>query len=682
MRITYSWIKEFLEITMSPDKLAASLTMAGLSVASLERVGDEWVYDIEVTSNRPDWLSVRGIVHEVAAVTGARFKKTVPRPTSHVRTGKSRSADGFSLRIDDTKGCGLYWGGLLRNVKVGPSPAWLKNRLEALGVRSVNNVVDITNHEMLEFGQPLHAFDFDKLDGGAIVVRRARANEPIVLIDGTEKKLTGDILVIADQKKPVAAAGIMGGRDTEVSDKTANILLESAYFDPVTVRRGARCLGLGSEASYRFERGVDVATVRTAFEKAITRIVEVTGASFVGARAVGSAKPPAPRRIIFDLAQASDVLGMEMKAVEATNCLKRLGFSVKKKGKLFEAIAPAFRRDIRAKEDIFEELARIKGYEEIPLTSPSIKPFVYHAPVVLSLEASARRAMTGMGFKESLTYSLTNEAEYKKLGLSVPDDALLLENPLSQEYHILRTTLAPGLLGCVALNISRGNRDLEIFEVARTYRLGKETVTLGAALAGRRRNSWEMASSCYTFFDAKGMIEALLASLGIVDFSFVASQRPFADKIACVDIFIGSATAGYIALLSQAAKREEGIKTKDDIFLAELDLEEAAAARIPRRAYKPLASVPSIHRDISLIAGPGSPFARLEALVKKVAGDVVRSVALAGLYEGKEIPQGHVGLTMGVDYGVANKTLTDAEVNSLHQRVLEALVQECGVVLR
>lgn len=685
MKISYAWIKEFLDITMSPEKLASALTMAGLSVASLEKAGEEWVYDIEVTSNRPDWLSVRGIVHEVAAVTGAKLRKPVTRHQTPA-TGKSNKkvSAPFSLRIDDAKGCGLYWGGLLKDVKVAPSPAWLKGRLEALGLRSVNNVVDITNHQMLEFGQPLHAFDFDKLSGGGIVVRRARLGESIALIDGTQKKLSPEVLVIADEKKPVAVAGIMGGRDTEVGASTKNILLESAYFDPVLVRRGARSLGVASDASYRFERGVDVATVRAAFERAIRMIVDVTGATFICAHCAGSMKPPAPRRIVFDMAESRQVLGMEMKDTEAVDCLRRLGFGVtKKKRDVFEAIAPVFRRDVKIKEDIFEELVRIKGYENIPLTAPSIKPFVYHVPAVRLVEARARQALVGMGLKEIVTYSLTHESAYKRLGMNVPENALFLENPLSQDYHILRTTLAPGLLGCVATNVNRGRRDLEVFEVARTYGASDERAMLGVVLAGRRRSSWETQSAPYTFFDAKGIVEVLAKALGAGGISFAASQKPFADKSSCVDILLGSDdAAGYVARMTSVAKKEQGIKIKDDIFIVELDLEKVAKRAQVRRSYAPFANVPSIHRDISLVTGPQAPFARLCSHILKMGGGVVRSVALGGVYEGQEIPQGRVGLTIGVEYGMQDKTLTDAEVNAVHEKLLASLVKELGVVLR
>jgi phenylalanyl-tRNA synthetase beta chain len=439
MKVTYSWLKEFVDVRLAPEVLGERLTMAGLSVAALDRVGDDWVYDIEVTSNRPDWLSVRGIAREVAAITGAKLKKASKGEGRRKKEEKTKTAASFLLSIENPKDCPLYCGTLIAGVKVGPSPQEIVRRLEALGVRPVNNVVDITNICMLECGQPLHVFDFDKLARSSIIVRRAKAGEKLVLLDGAEKNLTKDVLVIADAAQPVAIAGVMGGHDAEVTAATKNILLESAVFDSVVVRRGARILGVATDASVRFERGVDAAATKTASDRAAEMILDVAGGEISAAKMAGHQNPGKNKKLLFSLREARESLGLALPTAKTKNILINLGFGVRpKKGDVFEVTVPAARRDVKIKEDIVEEVARSVGYDRIPLTAPRIKPFVYEAPAIQRVVTVARKFLVAAGCKEAVTYSLVSDDDYKRSLIDGAGEALALVNPLSVDARLLR----------------------------------------------------------------------------------------------------------------------------------------------------------------------------------------------------------------------------------------------------
>jgi phenylalanyl-tRNA synthetase beta chain len=722
MKVSYSWLKEFVDIKISPKELAEKLTMAGLSVASLDQVSGDWVYDIEVTSNRPDCLSVRGIVREVAAITGAKLarwpvgllvrsnknkKNRITGPPFDAghgfqpwalaqdsaqgagakgATGSARGApqaNRLTIKIDDKTGCRAYYGNLITGVVIGPSPEWLKKRLEVLGLRPVNNVVDITNYCLLEFGQPLHAFDFDKIGSAEIIVRRAKDGESLVLIDGSEKKLDRTLLVIADSRRPLAAAGIMGGRDSEVSLVTKNVLLESACFDPVVVRRGTRALGVSSDSSYRFERGVDRGTVKTALDQATRMICDLCGGELGVSKFQGARLAFTKRKIIFDSAKAKDILSLDLLARDIKNILEKLGFGVKprKKG-VFEIIVPDFRRDVTTSEDITEEIARSYGYDKIPLTAPQIKPFSMETPKAQILEKRFKALLVSMGLKEVITYSLTSRQDYEKSSLLIPEDAASLENPLSQDYQILRTTLLPRLLQCAAFNINHNNIDFEIFESAHIFKEGKESLCLGILLCGARRSSWTKESRAYTFFDLKGIVESLFKESKIRDYGWKLADIGLARQGAGASIVVANNPAGVLAQVSEAVKRAWGIKTKEDIFVAELLIEELLPHSDLKKNFSPIAAMPSIWRDISLLVGPSVSYAKIKEAVRRQAKGYLKRISLADCYQGKEVPKGHLGLTISLEYGSDQKTLTEAEVNPVHQAVLGVLKNELSLTLR
>ncbi len=678
MRVTYSWLKEFVDIKIPPEKLSERLSMAGLTVASLDQVGGDWVYDIEVTSNRPDWLSVRGIAREVAALL-----ETKMRLMPHKAIKGPSKTDDFSIEIKDEADCRLYYGALVRQVKVGPSPEWLRKRLETLGLRSVNNVVDITNYCLLEYGQPLHAFDFAKIQGASIVVRRAGDKEELSLIDGTTKKLTPQVLVIADRHHALAAAGIMGGKESEVSSATRDILLESAVFDPVLIRRGARLLGVATDSSYRFERGVDIPTVRLAAERAVQMLCELCSGTFVAVKQSGSARAGVFQKISYDIRDAREILSLDIKDNEAVRILGHLGFGVRRAGRGKLAIeVPGFRRDVKSKEDITEEIARIYGYDKIPLTHPSIRPFAMEKPAVWRLEALVKEQLVRMGLKEVITYSLGSPEDYKKTSLEIAKDALCLENPLSQDCSLLRSTLVPSLLACAASNLNKGNVDFEIFESASVFEGHRETVSLGVLLCGNRRSAWSKESQRYSLYDLKGIVEDVIRISGAGSPALENASRAYFEPQTGGHFVVGQKTVACFGKVAETVRRNWGIKAKKDIYLAEVDIAALASLAYFRKLFKPLAQTPSILRDISVLAGPGVRYGRIESLIRKKAEGFLRRVCLADLYQGKELPRASAALTISLEYGCDDRTLTDAEINPVHQSVLDGLTGELSLTLR
>ena len=681
MKISYSWIKEFAEVKQGPQELAESLTMAGLSVASLEAISGDWVYDIEVTSNRPDWLSVRGIVREVAAITGAKFKKQDDRKSKGKKNLKQAACGlkSLSVSIDDAKDCGLYYGNLIVGVKVGASPEWLKKKIETVGLRSINNIVDITNFCLMEYGQPLHAFDYDKLTGGEIRVRRGREGETLTLIDGSEKKLTPAVLVIADAKKPVAIAGIMGARDTEVSLSTVNVMLESACFSGLVVRRGTRVLGVATDSSYRFERGVDIVTVKTALDAATQMICELCGGALCLEKRAGKEKEASARKIAFRLARACDILSVKISLGEAKSILEKLGFGVKRKPQdILEVSVPSFRRDVKIEEDVTEEIARVYGYEKIPLTTPQIRPFAMAAPKVQKLEPVVKNILLKAGLKEAVTYSLMSDEHYAKSMLGQSTPGLVLENPLSSEYRCLRTTLVPSLLECAAYNVTHNNPNLELFEMARVYDLNTEKRTLGILLCGARRATWQNETKVYTLFDLKGILEVLLQELKICGVSVERAATSWLDS----RIMSGPKLLASFGQVPETVKKNWGIKSKEDIFVAEIPLDTLAESAVLKKVFRPLATTPTISRDISVLAHDETSFADIKKLIKERSSGYLKKVGLIECYQGKEVPKGYRGLTISLEYGSDTKTLTDAGINPVHQNILESLVKELSLTLR
>ncbi len=701
MRVSFNWLKDYVDIRISPEAVAEKLTMAGLEVTSLTRIDADAIMEIEVTPNRADCLSIIGIAREVAAICGKKLK--VPKIPSF----RGKSGVGASIQIQDKRQCLRYLGRVIKNVKVGPSPEWLSQRLEAMGIRAVNNIVDISNFCLLEFGQPLHAFDLDKLQGQRIIVRTAREGEQIVTIDGVKRNLDKTMLVIADRFNPQAIAGIMGAKVSEVNEATTNILLESAYFNPLNIHNTSRKLGLATQSSYRFERGVDLEGVSLASSRATELIQKLARPDKGKARGVvigklidKGKKGSERNRVRLRFTEVKQCLGVEVSPAQIREFLRKLQFSIVRKSKEGLTVdIPTFRQDISRETDLIEEVARLYGYDKIPLNISQLTPNLSYTGrrELFSEETyeSVRHILASCGLNEIITYSLISRQALRKLELPL-DNTITIENPLSYEQEILRPTLLVGMLNTLLTNINRKNMNLKLFELSRMYvrtdrRVAKEFTNLCIGIAGKRSESWLQKPGEYSFFDLKGMVEILLNKLGVENFRFSEAESPLFISGRCANVLLAPLDSNHLTGLGEKSygflgelKKEilERIDISCPVYVGELTLHSLLAYIRRERRFAPLARFPSIERDISLIAPQEVRSDEIVSLVKKIGREQVTKVTLFDQYFGEQILQGFRGLAYSVEYRSRERTLTAEEVDKLHHQIRQALAEELKVQLR
>ncbi|MCU0650642.1 MAG: phenylalanine--tRNA ligase subunit beta [Candidatus Omnitrophica bacterium] len=670
MKITYNWIKEFVDLDISATELADKLTMAGIEVKAVEPRAGDFVYEIEITSNRPDWLSVLGIAREAAAVTGKKLKKSAL--AINAKKSKASAADSWKVNIEDRKDCFIYTAKLLTGLAVGPSPDWLKNRLELVGCRSVNNAVDITNYCLYELGEPLHAFDADALVQGSIGVRRAKPGEKIVTIDGQERKLDNNILVIADANKPVAVAGVMGGKDTEVTEKTKNVLLEAAIFHPVVVRRGRQALGLQTDASYRFERGIDPDMVEIASMRCVELMQRLCGASLRSANSSPAMKRAA-KTVAFSAQDVNSILGVSLSADKISKILESLGFSVRKKAKSSFAVSvPGRRQDVNAPVDLVEEVARIYGFDRAPSSLAAVK-LQSEGDDTYRRIAGIKTLLNSLGLDEVITYSMTDSASLA--GYWEDEKALAaIANPLSEEQELLRPVLMPAVCRSVAYNLRQQQDYVGIFEIAKTYRLNNgrlaEEYHLCAAVCGSKPVWLEAQKKRLVdipgFLHLKGIASGLFDRCGISAYSFNAVGPQL------VEISIAGKPAGIMRKLSSQMLDRLEIKNKD-VYAFEIALEPLLKGFGAARRYEPMSKYPGISRDISIVVTDDIQTAQLVEHIRQHGGELLEKVQISDFYKGKPIPEGRKNLTISCFYRSNSRTLQESEVAQKHGAVIEFL---------
>jgi len=658
----------------------------GQSISEVTGVED-LVFEIGITPNRPDCLSILGVAREAAALFHSDIK--CPEPGIN----GSKGLDSVSITIEDPELCTRYVGAEVDGVRVAPSPGWLARRLLACGVRPINNIVDVTNFVLLELGQPLHAFDLDTLKGKAIVVRRAKKGEKIVTLDGKERELSEGMLLICDAERPVAVAGVMGGLDTEVTEKTNNILIESAWFAPSSIRRTAKALKLPTEASYRFERGVDPQLQKKAALRAAELIMELAGGSFRGIKDENPV-PFSPARVSFRPDRINRLLGTQIPAQEMCQILKRLGFIVEEKEGSYETIPPSFRADIKAEEDILEEVARCHGFSKIPTSSP-VATLIVERPVSFRpFLNSVRREMKGQGLSEIISYSFIGPSELKGINLKAQDErmkAVRLMNPLAEDQSIMRTSLVPCMLSTISRNIRRRNLQLSLFEVGAVFIdqgpgvIPAEFQRCCAAMTGRRfPKSWAWPEREADFFDMKGTVENLLFSLGCKDFVFEPAPsdkiEPFYEEGTQLNIMAGKSMVGTIGQVHLGVAKAFDISQK--VFLADLSLDVLSKVVTSRKVFVPLDRFPSVERDLSIILDDSVRAQEvLDFILEKATTELV-SFYMFDVYKGKQVPKGKKSLGIHFVYRAKDRTLSEEEVEAMHRPLQEAILKEFGGVLR
>jgi phenylalanyl-tRNA synthetase beta chain len=677
----------------------------------LGRTRSDVVYDLEITPNRPDLNSVIGIAREISAVTGSPLKL----PQIKLNESGNRVEELVAVRIEDAELCPRYTARVVRGVKIAPSPDWLKSTLEKVGIRSINNVVDVTNYVMLETGQPLHAFDYHllaKAGGGVcptIVIRRAGEGEKFMTLDGQERALNNQMLLIADEAKAVALAGVMGGQNSEINLNTADVLIESACFKPQNIRATSKKLELRTESSYRFERGADIGICDWASQRAAQLILETAGGTL--AQGVVDAYPKAfePKQISLRHTQTDAVLGIAVPMEQQIESLQRLGLEIATAAGIGPSTGmrmphttvfrvPSFRVDLKREIDLIEEVARLYGVDKIPATAPRGATGANPYDAVHDQLADARRILTGLGLFEAQGQTLISNTAAK---LMAGDALVPLSNPLSSDMNVLRPSLLPGLLDALRHNLSRKTYDVPLFEVGRVFnvaqasspassagvspadRTTREERRVAIALTGQRASlfwSGEGRDAKFDVNDLKGLLEEFLEQFGLRGVTYARRPESTALYLESATIHLGKFQLGEFGQLLPPLARQYDLR--DAVLLAELNLDLLLARRNPAKSFRPLPAFPAIRRDVAMILPEATTHEAVFQVVKQAKPANLETTELFDVFRGKNVPPGQKSMAYAFTYRHAERTLTDAEVNAAHEKLVAQLKQRLQAVVR
>jgi len=670
MKISLEWLRDYITIDRSAEQIAEILSDLGLPCEGIEYRGDDAVIDVEITSNRGDCLSYIGMARELAVATGAELKV----PAVKLDESDKNVAESVSVRINEPDLCGRYTARVIEGVRVGPSPAWLSRRLEAVGLRSVNNVVDATNYAMMETGQPPHAFDCARITEGKIIVRRAAAGERIVSIDGTQCQLSPDMLVIADARGPVAIAGVMGGLETEVNDATTAILFEDAYFDPVSVRTTSRKLCLPSEAAFRFERIVDIERVDWASRRTCQLIVQVAGGRV--ARGVVDAYPkkPAEKKVTLRLSRLNKLFGLEIPAQTATRILSALGFEPKATDGMMNCTVPSWRSDVYREVDLIEEVARVHGYDHVP-TERKIRIDVVGVDGRQRLVQSVGRYLNGAGFYETVNVSFVDDVVAELFVQGASARHLSVTDVSRKHANLLRQTLIGSLLGVLKTNMNAKNLPCRIFEIADTF--VPAAGQAGALPIQKNR----LALVCDSEFrDLRGVVEGLITNIDRdADVIFTPADLMWAEPGA--EIWLNSQRIGTAGVVSANAKKRLDLKDVD-ICAAEIELDALLALAAAPARVRPVPRFPAIQRDLSLVVDETVRWSQIMEAVGAKMSPELQDVRFVGIYRGKGIPSGKKSVTLSLCFRDEDGTLTHETVDRLEAAIVGSVGEMTGAELR
>ena len=693
MKILYEWLSEFVAVKATAADLRSRLSLAGVAIDSIEETGEGPVLDAEVTANRPDCLGLYGIAREVAAIY--RLNVNPLRPA--IRESAEKASSVTRVEIESPDLCGRYTARILRGVKVGPSPDWLRRRLEAIGQNSINNVVDVTNYVMFELGQPMHAFDLEKLAEKRIVVRRARAGEKLKTLDGADRTLTKDMCVIADASRAVGIGGVMGGAESEIGFATRNILVESAWFDPISVRRTSKALGLRTEASYRFERGADPEMADLASRRAAELIQKVAGGELLeGAVDAYPGRTPAVK-IEFSREELLRVMGADIPDRDIEEILSALGFHPMRNddnrgsaGSLlatWECRRPSWRQDVSRGIDLIEEVARHYGYEKFPPRLPPAKQPAQRLPHADAIDRLRERVI-GLGYQEIVEIPVVDaqrDAIFRPEGLK----PATIGNPLAENASMMRSTGIVSMIGAIEWNLNHGRRDLRLFEIGKTYEMQNgepvETPVLTVGLTGlAHEKTIYGAAREFTFADLKGDLDRI-ASLG-GGASWQKSAHAWLAPGKSADFSFAAAAKATGGTAGQLARRvADQLKLRQDVFIAEIRLDSLVAATeaaSATRRFVPLPRFPAVERDFSLVLADGVSFAQVEEAIQSLAIPEVERIEPADLFRGGQVGSGKFSLMIRVIFQSAQSTLTDAQIADHSARIVAALEKGLGASLR
>jgi len=693
MKVLYNSLKEFVDVKAAPADLKARLSLAGVAIDSVEESAAGPVLDAEVTANRPDCLGHYGIAREVAAIYRLPLKPVQPK----LKESSEKATDALRVEIETPEICGRYTARILRGVKVQPSPDWLRQRLEAMGQKSINNVVDVTNYVMFELGQPMHAYDLDKLTEGRIIVRRARAGEKLGTLDGVERTLAKDVCVIADAARAVGIGGVMGGADSEIGFSSRNILLEAAWFDPISIRRTAKALALRSEASYRFERGVDPEMAELASRRAAELIQQVAGGEVLaGVVDVYPSREP-EKKIQLARKEVLRVMGADVPDREVEDILSALGFhptrvdanrgSGGSLAAIWECKQVSWRRDVTRGIDLVEEVARHYGYDKFPARLPPAKRPALRLPHAEATDRLVERAIA-LGYQEIVEIPIV-DAQRDVLFRAEGYHPAVIGNPLAEDASVMRSTGIVSMVRAIEWNLNHGNRDLRLFEIGKTYELRDgvpvETavLTLGATGMVLAKTIHESARE-FSFADLKGDLDRIGELAGGLDWQ--PGVPAWMSSARSAHFSLAKSAGQQLGIAGQLVRRiAEQLKLRQDVYLAELKLDPMLlgieSAR-PALRFVPWPRYPAVERDFSLVLADGVTFAQVEQTIRALEIAELQTIEPADLFRGGQIPPGKYSLMIRAKFQSPQSTLTDAQLAEFTSRIVTALEQTLGGTLR
>ena len=688
MNISYNWLKDLVEINLNTQEVAEKLTSVGLAVEGIHPHDDYFIFDIDLTSNRGDCLSHLGVARELSAITN-----------SELRTTKSElpiSENSNLVTIRDADLCHRFTARIIKNVNIAPSPEWLVKRLEAIGQRSINNVADITNFVMHELGNPMHAFDFNKLAENRIVVRRAQAGEKMQTLDEVEREFTDDMLLICDAEKPIAVGGVMGGLHSSISDETTDVLIEVAYFKRESIRQTSRKLKLNTEASHHFERGVDIENLINASNRATQLIIELAGGE-VGDFVDIYPTKQAEISVELRYEKIKGLTGLDVANEEADRILHKLGFETKSqipnpKSQIF--VVPSWRHDISIEPDLVEEIARHIGYDKIGEELPPATAAGEYQPTE-QRKKSLRRALANLGFDEAISYSFIDTKNDEKFEL-IPDlvdensdeKFITLQDSIIEGAVRMRPSLLTGLLDAVRTNFNQQRKDIKLFELGKVFAvssnetgLPKEQELFGLVLTGGEvLEGKSMVGRELDFYDAKGALETAIDAINLPSLEYKAKEIKHLRKGQAAEIYLNGKTVGTIGRINDEIA--SGYKFRQPVFVAEIDLQSLLAEKEKSIFYSPLSKFPAIVRDISFLVKRTTSFSELIETVKNQGFEICKNVSFVDVYEGKGMADDERSITIRLEYRSDERTLTEAEVEDIHAKILTEIETKLGAKQR
>ncbi|WP_318508095.1 phenylalanine--tRNA ligase subunit beta [Bacillus sp. T3] len=650
------------------------------ALAMLNR--DDQILELSLTPNRADALSMLGVAYEVAAILG----KEVTLPQAQIEASAEKAADYVKVTVEAEADNPIYTAKIIKNVKIGPSPLWMQTRLMAAGIRPHNNVVDITNYILLEYGQPLHAFDYDRFGSKEVLVRRAQAGEDIITLDDVKRTLAADHLVITNGSVPVALAGVMGGANSEVQADTTTVLLESAYFTGGVIRKASKDHGLRSEASTRYEKGVDPSRVRAAAERAAALIAEYAGGEVLEGTVEVDTYKEGPAVVAITLDKINSVIGTQLTMDEVQDIFKRLQFGVVVDNDLLTVTVPTRRGDITIEEDLIEEVARLYGYDYLPMTLPIGSSNPGYLTDVQQKRRVVRRYLEGAGLYQAVTYSLTSAEKAAQFALE-KREPIRLAMPMSEERSMLRLSLVPQLLEGLKYNTARQNDSISLYEVGAVFLangadvLPDEQEHVAGAITGLwHSHLWQGEKKPVDFFVLKGIVEGMFAKLGLtqqVEYRQAVLDNMHPGRTAAV--LLNGVEIGFIGQIHPSLQKELDLK---DTYVFELSLSAILAATVEALAYEVIPRFPSITRDIALVVDTERTAGELEQIIIGAGGALLKDVHVFDLYEGDKMEQGKKSIAFSLKYFDPERTLTDEDVTKAHEKVLDAVKEQADAVLR